>query len=172
MKRRALGLVLALLASAAAGAAAAESKDLFGWAERVLIGPGRLQLDAKLDTGADTSSLDAAHIRRIRRGNQRLIRFELIDRESGETITVERPLIRRATIKRHGGEHQRRPVVAIDVCLGTHLLRQIEVTLIDRSEFNYPLLLGRSALEGVAVVDPELSFTQKPRCAMKGSTER
>ncbi len=141
-----------------------EGKDLFGWAERVVLGPNNLHLEAKLDTGADTSSLHAQNIRRVRRGDKRLVRFEIEDDETGETISIARPFIRRARIKRHSGEHQRRYVVVIDVCLGDHLLREVEFSLIDRSEFQYPVLLGRSALEGVAVVDPALTFTAEPTC--------
>lgn len=159
----ALGVVLLCLA---AGFARAEVpvKETFGWLERVVIGPGNIELEAKLDTGADTSSLDAANIRRIRRGDNRFVRFTIEHPVDGEPMTVERPLERRATIKRHDGEHQRRPVILMNVCLGSTLLHQIEVTLIDRSEFNYALLLGRSALEGVAVVDPEVTFTREPDC--------
>ncbi len=146
-----------------------EGKDLFGWAEKVILGVENLHLEAKLDTGADTSSLHAQNIRRVRRGEKRLVRFEIEDDESGEIISVARPLVRRARIKRHSGEHQRRYVVTIDVCLGSHLLRDVEVSLIDRSAFQYPVLLGRSALEGVAVVDPAVTFTAAPTCPMSES---
>ncbi len=42
---------------------------------------------------------------------------------------------------------------------------EIEVSLVDRSGFSFPVLLGRNALEGLAVVDSELEFTSQPVCA-------
>lgn len=161
-----VALALAVLPAARAETEDLPGKDIFGWVERVVIRPGKVTLKAKLDTGADTSSLDATHIRRFRRGERRYVRFTIEDPKTKEVLTLERPFIRRATIKQHEGEHQLRPVVAIDVCLGDHLLRKVEVSLIDRSRFTYPVLLGRNALEGVALVDPDLTFTQKPNCEM------
>jgi hypothetical protein len=49
------------------------------------------------------------------------------------------------------------------ICLGDHLM-EIEVSLVDRSGFAFPVLLGRNALEGRAVVDSELEYTAGPNC--------
>lgn len=144
---------------------AGDNKDIFGWIERVELRPRNLVLEAKLDTGADTSSLHATHIRRVRVGEKRYVRFAIEDPETGNLVEMRRPLVRRVRIKRHEGEHQRRPVVIMDVCLGTHLLRDVEFSLVDRSVFDYPVLLGRSALEDVALVDPSEQRTQRPECS-------
>jgi hypothetical protein len=72
-------------------------------------------------------------------------------------------LIRYAYIKEHEGPSQRRPVVQIEVCLGDHL-DEIEVSLVDRSGFQYPVLLGRNALENVALVDAGERFAAEPNC--------
>ncbi len=70
-------------------------------------------------------------------------------------------------IKRHEGESQRRSVVELSVCLGDHR-RKVEFSLIDRSQFDYPVLLGRSALAGIAVVDPAETFLSQPGCEDEG----
>ena len=148
-----------------AAASAAEERDLFGWVERVVVGEDAIELKAKLDTGAETSSLDASGIRRLRRKSTglRLIEFEVTDPATKRTFTLKKELVRDVRIKQHDGSFQTRPVVELSVCLGASL-RNIEVSLIDRSEFLYPLLLGRSALAGFALVDPEVTFTREPDC--------
>ena len=154
-----------LLCAVTPVASVAEGRDLFGWVERVVVGEEAIELKAKLDTGAETSSLDASGIRRLRRLSTglRLIEFEVTDPATERTFTLKKKLVRDVRIKQHDGSFQTRPVVELSVCLGT-TVREIEVSLIDRSEFLYPLLLGRSALAGVALVDPELTFTREPDC--------
>ncbi len=144
-------------------ATAQEGKHIFGWVENVGFADFEFELKAKLDTGAATSSLDARNVRRFKRGKKRYVSFTVIDRKTGEEVNLELNYVRTVRIKRHGMDNQRRPIVFITVCLGT-LTREVEVTLTDRSEFLYPVLLGRSFLEGYTIVDPSLTFTNKPQC--------
>ena len=153
----------ALAAFALPGAAAAAEPDIFGWAEPVVLEETGFQLEAKLDTGADTSSLDAIDIRRFRRKGVSYVRFTVVDQSEGEEVRLERPLLRRVLIKRHDGDSQRRSVVSLTVCLGEHR-RKVEFSLIDRSRFDYPVLLGRSALAGIAIVDPDEINLSEPSC--------
>jgi len=143
-----------------------QQKEIYGYLEDVVLSGVGIELPAKLDTGADTSSLDATQIKRFRRSDVSWVRFTIEDPENGELVTLERHYVRSARIKRHDGEHQRRPVVEVDVCLGGESYA-VEVSLIDRSQFDYPILLGRSALEGVALVDSELTFTTSPDCDLE-----
>ena len=152
------------LALALAGPAVASEAEIFGWAEPVILEEAGYRLDAKLDTGADTSSLDAIDIRRFRRKGKSYVRFTVEDHDEGETVRLERPLLRRVRIKQHAGDSQLRSVVSLTVCLGEHR-REVEFSLIDRSQFDYPVLLGRSALAGIAVVDPEATSLSEPACA-------
>jgi hypothetical protein len=152
----ALALALALPAFAA-------EPDIFGWAEPVILEETGFQLEAKLDTGAETSSLDAVDIRRFRRKGKSYVRFTVEDHDDGDEVRLARPLIRRVSIKRHDGDSQRRSVISLTVCLGGHR-REVEFSLIDRSEFDYPVLLGRSALAGIAVVDPDQVNLSEPDC--------
>lgn len=139
------------------------SKTIFGYVERVIITSSGLSLKAKLDTGAETSSLDAHNIQRFRRGDARYVRFDVKDPKTGDFVTLERPLARMVRIKEHDGPSMRRPVVKMWICLG-HLTQQVEVSLTSRSEFIYPLLIGRSAMRSSVIVDPELTFTSNAKC--------
>jgi hypothetical protein len=59
-------------------------------------------------------------------------------------------------------------VVKMQLCLGTSKL-ETDVNLVDRSNFSYPLLVGRGYLAGTAVLDPSVSYTVPPSCESKGS---
>jgi hypothetical protein len=141
----------------------------FGWVEWVELLGGDLRLKAKLDTGALTSSLDASDITRFRRNGRRWVAFTIADADSESTVRVERPLLRNVRIVRHHGESQRRPVVSLPVCFGS-VYDEFEFSLIDRSNFIYPVLLGRRALEGRVLVDPESSLTVAPKCDYEEAT--
>jgi hypothetical protein len=137
--------------------------DILGWVERVRLVDPEVNLKAKLDTGADTSSLDVEIVKKFRKGDKRYVRFDLIDRVTGEKHTIVRERIRTASIVMHDAERQSRPVVRMRICIAGHIL-DTEVTLIDRSEFTYPLLLGRKALESFALIDPGNTYLSKPEC--------
>lgn len=158
-----LWISVLLLALSATANADIEQLEIFGWVERVKLLDGDVSLKAKLDTGAANSSLDATDIRRFRRGGERFVEFTVTDPDSGVELRLEKPLVRNVRIIRHDGNHQRRPVVKLPVCLGDRI-RQVEVNLIDRSNFIYPMLIGRSALEGFALVDSGQTFQHRPNC--------
>ncbi len=156
-------VVCLILLSLARGAWADADKYIFGWLERVLVAGGDFYLEAKLDTGATTSSIDARNIYRFRRGKKRFVRFELINRDAAGGQLMERPLVRMVRIKQHDGQYQRRPVVALEICIG-RVRRSVEFSLVDRGNFDQPVLLGRNALAGAALVDSDLVHTTAPSC--------
>lgn len=160
--KRILAAILVMLASSGS-ARAQQGKLIFGWVEEVVISRAAFTLHAKLDTGADTSSLDAQKIERFEQDGEPWVRFTISGEEPGQRERIERPLSRDVLIKRHKGPSQRRPVVVVPVCIGPFLM-DIEVSLIDRSHFNYPVLIGRSAMEGIAVIDAERALTHEPEC--------
>jgi hypothetical protein len=141
----------------------ADEFEIFGWVEWVKLLEGDLRLKAKLDTGAANSSLDASNIERFRRSGERWVRFTVTDPDSGDQMELEKRLVRNVRIIRHDGNHQRRPVIKMEICVGDRI-REVEVNLIDRSNFIYPMLLGRSALEGFALIDSGQTFQNRPRC--------
>jgi hypothetical protein len=151
-----------------APAAHSNVKAILGWVETVAVGPDNVTLLAKLDTGAATSSMHATNIKRFRRGGKRYVRFQLSDGDGGYGPQLERRLVRIVRIKRHGGDFERRPVVELPVCLAD-LERVVEFSLVDRSHFDHPVLLGRSALSGFVLVDPQIDGTSEPMCRRPAS---
>jgi len=144
-----------------------ESRTVFGWLERVKVSHRGLVVEAKLDTGADNSSLHAEMINSFNRGGKSMVRFFVADATTGELVELERKRVRRARIREHDGTHQQRPVVEMWVCLGS-LKKRVEVNLVDRSRFSVPFLLGRSAMHGDVLVDPDQTFTVAPSCNLRG----
>jgi len=142
--------------------AVAEAKQVVGWVEKVRIYPGDLLIQAKLDTGAKTSSLNCDCMNFFERNGVEWVRFSLTNDE-GATVSLEREIYRNSQIKRHFGENQERPVVKLGVCLG-NAYQEVEVNLVDRGGLNYQMLIGRTALEGRFVIDPAATYTTKPRC--------
>jgi hypothetical protein len=149
----------ALLSSSPTGA---QNKDIVGRVEKVRIFPGNLVLRAKLDTGAKTCSLHAPRITKFEKNGEKWVRFSVKDRR-GKEATIERRIVRQAKIKRKDREPEERLVILLGVCLGTRY-REVEVNLVDRAEFNYPMLIGRSFMIGHVLVDPELKYTSEPAC--------
>jgi len=150
--------------------ASAEAKPrTLGWLEWAYMEPGHLRLKAKLDTGARTSSIDAVDVEPFERDQKHWVRFRiplskrLEDTNLSKDIFLERPVVRETLIKDHLNESMTRYVVNIDVCLGG-ITFTTPVTLADRHRFNYPLLLGRIALQGRAVVDAAQKFTDERSC--------
>jgi hypothetical protein len=139
-----------------------DKKQVVGWIEYVNIYPENLKIKAKLDTGAKNSSLNAVNIVEFKRGGEVFVRFDITNWK-GRTETIEAKVIRIAKIKRHKSETEQRPVIRLGICLGK-VYREVEVNLVNRSNFLYQLLIGRSFLKGEFAVDPARTFTIKTDC--------
>jgi len=140
----------------------AAQKLTVGWIERVTLGNEGLIIAAKLDTGADTSSLHATGIRWFARDDADWVAFEVLGK-NGEKVHFESKVTRIARVRRASGGVQKRPTIVMGVCLGK-AYRLTEVNLTDRSGFNYEMLLGRSFLAKHFAVDPALTYSVEPTC--------
>jgi hypothetical protein len=149
-------LVLALPVMAA-------EKTIAGWIEKVRIYPGNFLVHAKLDSGAEYSSLDAGNMQFFERNGQKWVRFDLAEKREGKDITFERPVLRWAPIKRHNQEPQRRPVIKLGVCLG-NIYKETEVNLVDRKNYHYRMLIGRKFMDGAIIIDTAAKYTVEPNC--------
>ena len=154
--------LLGILATAFSFSACGADVAVVGWIERARLDGDGLVLAAKLDTGADTSSLHASDIRWQTREDGDWVVFDVAN-ERGEKVQFERKVIRVARIKRIGGGTQKRPTVMMGLCLG-RVYRQTQITLVDRSGFNYELLVGRRFLAHHFVVDAARTHTTEPDC--------
>ncbi|QXH46355.1 ATP-dependent zinc protease [Pseudomonas xanthosomatis] len=163
--------LLALLSLLALPVMAAEP-TLYGRYENITLPELGETLKAKMDTGAYTASLSAKDIELFKRDGQEWVRFRLATKDADGKV-YEHEVSRISKIKNRADEDEegdapelsRRPVVDLELCLGD-VKRTVEVNLVDRSNFNYPLLVGAKALrEFKAAVNPAKKFTAgKPDC--------
>jgi len=163
-------IAVTLLQGTVLAAGAPRELEILGWVESVELTDPGLRLEAKLDTGAATSSLDARIVKRFRKDGKRWVRFVVTDPVSGKEMVFVRERVRTIGVVQHEGDNQVRPTVMIRICVADRLL-DIEVSLVDRSQFSYALLLGRSALETFALVDPGNTHLSEPDCARRGGSE-
>lgn len=155
-------ILLALLCAIGLQAETQAERTIAGWVEDVTIGAQSVRVRAKVDTGAQHSSINAKQHEVFERHGKQWVRFELATRY-GETVTVEQPVVRNARVKRHFAEAQQRPVIEMDICLGG-VKKTVEVNLADRSRFEYQVLVGRSFLNGDFLVDPGRKDLLPPQC--------
>lgn len=160
LMHRAAGLFLALLAAASA----VPAKGVVGWIETTTIYPGAITFEAKLDTGADNTSLHASAIQRFEREGQEWVRFR-IENKAGESAVLERPIVRTTRIKRHYRGSPERPVISLGICID-RVYKEVPVNLVDRTGFNYRLLIGRSYLAGDFLIDSGARHTAQPACSV------
>lgn len=149
------------------GLATAEAPErVVGWVEPVTLMPWNLPFEAKLDSGALTSSLDARDIRAFEKEGEPWVRFRLQLEEDveGETfaMTLERPRVRRMVVRGAGGRDER-PVVLLDVCVGDVRYEE-EFSLRDRSTMDYPMLLGRQTIGHLGRLDVARTHLTEPGC--------
>lgn len=128
-------------------------KLLVGQLEQVWLPELKLSLPARIDTGAETASLDARNIELFERNSRRWVRFEILHPESGEPIPLERKLKRMVVIlQSNTAEPERRPVIRMGITIG-HISQTAEFTLSNRSHLDYQILVGRNVLKDYMVVD-------------------
>lgn len=156
--------------------AEAKERTIMGWVEQIVFIPLGSKLKAKLDTGAETSSLHAKEIERFEKEGEKWVRFVVeVERKDKkvERFPLELPLIRDVIIKRHRGKSQRRPVVSLKFCLNGKAY-EAQFSLVDRSRLNYPVLFGRRFLKDVALVDSSKTFLTTEgveACLLKYATD-
>lgn len=141
---------------------AAYSRDIIGWVENVGVSQANIIVKAKIDTGADSSSLHCDCMTPYERDGELWVSFTISDIK-GKSISYEKKVIREVKVKRHFGNVQQRYVVRMGFCIG-HVYGETDVSLVDRSGFNYDLLIGRKFLKDRFIVDPAKTFTVQPVC--------
>ncbi|MBR1904640.1 MAG: ATP-dependent zinc protease, partial [Alphaproteobacteria bacterium] len=127
--------------------------------ERIYLPPMKSAFMSRIDTGATTSSLDAEDIKRFERDGERWVSFTIVNRDTQETYTFEKPVVNRIRVKRII-EDERRPMVEMDVKMGGKTFKA-NFTIAEREKFEYQTLVGRNILAGRAIVDVSLSNTLK-----------
>ena len=140
---------------------ATEGKMLLGELERIWVDPPGLQMIARIDTGASSSSLHADNITAFERDGKAWVRFD-INNSDKKSVTIERPVTKHVRVFQQADKTgSRRPVVELRLVLGD-VSGTFSFTLADRSHLEQDMILGRNFLTDVALVDVSRQYIQPP----------
>ncbi len=136
-----------------------EGKMVVGRNEWVWVELFDRYINARIDTGTRSSTLNVKNLQPFERNGESWVRFEVAELEDQEVLW-EAPLSRYLRVKNGGGEElERRPVIKVSVRLGS-MIEETELTLASKTGSSYPLQLGRDFLRDIAVVDVSRRFIQ------------
>jgi len=134
-------------------------------------------ISCKVDTGANTSSVHCHHVQLVERQGETLLRFKLLD--PAHLLYSERNFevfnFSQKLIKNSSGVVEHRYVIHSQILIFSTLLN-IDLTLADREEMKYPVLLGRKFLAHnhflVDVTRMRISHKEKCKLLMQLSKEK
>ena len=117
------------------------------------------KIEKRVDTGAATSSLHVDNIVEFKKQKEKWVQFDIHPDTHDVNQVVQREAKVKSVrkVKSSNAIHQRRLVIETDILIA-NMQWCIELTLTDRSEMKYLMLLGREAMSGRLLVDPEHEF--------------
>jgi len=129
---------------------------------------GVKQVKAKLDTGARTSALHAFNMETFWRDEELWVRFSVhpFQRNDKYVIACESAVEGIRTVTNPGGRRQKRLVINTEITLGGETW-PIPLSLTDRDEMGFRLLIGRTAMHRNLVIDPDRSYLLGKRLRVK-----
>ncbi|WP_269581059.1 ATP-dependent zinc protease family protein [Roseibium sp. Sym1] len=120
--------------------------DIIGWREIVSLPElGVFDMRAKIDTGARTSALHAEDQEVFDLNGQRWVRFRVPASRHHSDFRVEVPILDERDIKNTSGVPESRIVIRTLLHLGLHNWH-VDVSLADRSNMGFDMILGRTAI--------------------------
>jgi len=116
-------------------------------------------IKARVDSGAKTSALHAINIAPFIKDGTNWVKFDInpIQNDLKTIIHCEAPLVDKRIIKSSSGYREQRYVIQTTLDIGTTSW-SIEMTLTNRDSMGFRMLLGREAMSGRILVDPEQLF--------------
>ena len=137
-----------------------KEKKIVGWREWVGIPDLDIkEIKAKVDTGARTSSLHAYDIEKYKRGDSEFVKFKVhpVQKSSKKTVECKAKILEYRKVKSSNGISQVRPVIETEInIMGESFVT--ELTLTNRDEMGFRMLIGRESLRGRFLVDSAASF--------------
>ena len=135
-------------------------KKIIGLYEYIKLIPDKTEIPAKVDTGADISSIHGEDVEVFEKDGKKYVRFSFMwDKNDLEKkMKLEMPFVKYVKIKRKGGlRPEKRPVVNLEFCLDG-IKYNSEFSIADRDNFSYPALLGRRFLRKYFIIDPDKDY--------------
>ena len=135
-------------------------RQILGWREWVSLPClGIAAIKAKLDTGAKTSALHAWDLSLRMVDGQQWIRFRVqpMQRDEVTSVVCEAPLSDRRWVTNSSGTRERRCIISTNLQIGPSSW-PIELSLTNRDAMEFPMIIGRQAMQNRLIVDPLASF--------------
>jgi ribosomal protein S6--L-glutamate ligase len=116
-------------------------------------------IKARVDSGAKTSALHAINIVPFEREGESWVKFDInpIQNNSRAVIHCQAPLVDKRVVKSSSGYREQRYVIRTILQVGEQEW-EVEVTLTNRDSMGFRMLLGREAMSGRILVDPEQKY--------------
>lgn len=133
---------------------------MIGWREWVnLPDLGIAKIKAKVDTGARTSALHAFSLKPFVENGQNRIRFDIhpLQHNTDLIVTCVADVVDKRWVTDSGGHEEERFVIRTPITIAGQTW-PIEITLTERENMLFRMLLGRSALRKRFIVNPARSF--------------
>lgn len=149
---------------------------MLGWREWAALPDINIKaIKVKVDTGAKTSALHASHLEEFEKNGEAWVRFTIRpDRKMVDHITHgEAKIVDRRNVRDSGGHVEERIVIKTNI----HMAEEswaIEITLTNREDMQFRMLLGRTAMHKRFVCNPTASFacggnTARPPASLTNS---
>ena len=138
-----------------------ENKLIVGWREWVALPDLEIQsIKAKMDTGARTSALHTYFIEPIGDSIKPKVRFGIhpIQKSTKNVIICTADIIDQRQIIDSGGHPELRYIIQTSIFAGDRKW-PIDISLTNREQMRFRLLIGRTAISNHLIIDPQLSFT-------------
>ena len=133
---------------------------IIGWREWIELPElGIARIKAKVDSGARSSSIHAFDIESLERDGKEFVRFKVNpkQRNSSAVVEAEAPILEYRKVRSSSGKATMRPVIITQIKL-VGITWPIELTLANRDQMGFRMLLGREAFRHRFLVDAGNSF--------------
>lgn len=129
----------------------AKEKMIVGRVERVQIDGTEMRVKARIDSGAQTSSIHAENVVEKMIEGEKYVQFESLDDQEKRHVFLKK-VIASTVVRSSTGEANSRYVIRMTITMAGRE-HEINVNLNDRTGLVYRFLVGRNLLMGNYVVD-------------------
>ena len=112
-----------------------------------------IKVEAKIDTGAYTCAIHCNNILLKKEGDRQILTFQLLDEKIYRFEEFSRK-----RIKNSFGEMEERFIIKTLIVIGRKKIKTT-ISLSDRENMRYPVLVGRRLLKGKFIIDVNLIYT-------------
>ena len=145
-------------------------KVVVGWREWVALPQADVPwVKAKIDTGARSSAIHAFDLEAYEKDGTEWVRFSVHpwQRSDEDHVELDLPVLDRREVRSSNGQVEQRYAVSLDVRLAGRTITTV-MTLSNRDEMGFRMLIGREALERGFLVDSSRSYAGgRPRRAVR-----